>query len=161
VDWRARKLIETLGLEPHPEGGFFREHFRAVAQVRPGDERGVRSALTAILFLLPAGQVSRWHAVASDELWTFHEGDPLALVCVDPETLGVREVRLGPASEGHTASFAVPAGSWQAAWPIGELALVSCAVAPGFEFADFRLLRDDPSARARVESELPRYAHLL
>lgn len=161
MDMRARQLIERLGLEPHPEGGFYREHFRAAARVDPGDGRGARAALTAIHFLLTVGQVSRWHAVASDELWAFHEGDPLALVCADPETLRVREVTLGRASAGHVASFAVPAGCWQAAWPQGELTLVSCAVAPGFEFADFRLLADEPAARARIEAGLARYAHLL
>jgi predicted cupin superfamily sugar epimerase len=161
MDPRAQQLIERLGLEPHPEGGFFREHFRAEARVSPADGRGARAALTGIHFLLPAGQVSRWHAVASDELWTFHEGDPLALVCADPQTLRVHEVSLGPASGGHAASFAVPAGGWQAAWPTGAFALVTCAVGPGFEFADFRLLADDPGARARIEAGLGRFAHLL
>jgi predicted cupin superfamily sugar epimerase len=161
VDPRARQLIERLGLTPHPEGGFFRERFRSNEAVRPSDGRGPRSALTAIDFLLPAGQVSRWHAVASDELWTFLEGAPLVLTCADPDTLHVREVRLGPASAGHTPAFAVPAGVWQAAWPTGAFALVGCAVAPGFEFADFRLLGDDPVARRRIEGGLPRLAHLL
>jgi predicted cupin superfamily sugar epimerase len=161
VDPRARHLIERLGLEPHPEGGFFRERFRSSAQVRPSNGRGLRSALTAIDFLLPARHVSRWHAVASDELWTFLEGDPLVLTCADPDTLRVNEIRLGPASAGHTPAFAVPAGSWQAAWPTGAFALVGCAVAPGFEFADFRLLGDDPALRKRIETGLPRLAHLL
>ena len=161
MDPRAQQLIERLGLEPHPEGGFFREHFRAAGRVTPQDGRGARAALTAIHFLLPAGQLSRWHAVASDELWTFHEGDPLALVCVDPTTLRPHEVTLGRTSDGHAASFAVPAGHWQAAWPTGAFALVTCAVAPGFDFADFRLLGDDADARARIEAELGRFVHLL
>jgi len=161
MDPRAQQLIERLGLEPHPEGGFFREPFRAVGRVAPENGRGARAALTGIHFLLPAGQVSRWHAVASDELWTFHEGDPLALVCVDPTTFRAHEVTLGRASDGHAASFAVPAGHWQAAWPTGAFALVTCAVAPGFDFADFGLLGDDPDARARIEAELGRFAHLL
>jgi hypothetical protein len=126
MDPRAQQLIERLGLEPHPEGGFFREHFRAEARVSPADGRGARAALTGIHFLLPAGQVS-----------------------------------LGPASGGHAASCAVPAGGWQAAWPTGAFALVTCAVGPGFEFADFRLLADAPGARARIEAGLGRFAHLL
>jgi predicted cupin superfamily sugar epimerase len=63
MDPRARALIERLALEPHPEGGFYREHHRAQAQVLPEDGRGPRAALTAIHFLLPAGQPSRWHVV--------------------------------------------------------------------------------------------------
>ena len=161
MDPRARQLIERLGLAPHPEGGFFREHFRAAGSVVPEDGRGARAALTAIHFLLPAGQVSRWHAVASDEVWSFQEGDPLALVCAAPDTLRVEQVRLGRASDGHAPAFAVPAGYWQAAWPAGAFALVSCAVGPGFDFADFRLLGDDPAARRRIESHLAPFAHLL
>jgi predicted cupin superfamily sugar epimerase len=161
MDSRAQQLIERLRLEPHPEGGFFREHFRSSGGVRPDDGRGPRAALTAIHFLLAAGQVSRWHVVASDELWTFHEGEPLALVCVEPAALRVESATLGHASEGHAPAFAVPAGHWQAAWPTGAFALVSCAVGPGFEFADFALLGDAPALRARIETGLPRFAHLL
>jgi predicted cupin superfamily sugar epimerase len=161
MDPRAQRLIERLGLAPHPEGGFFREHFRAAGRVVPEDARGARAALTAIHFLLPAGQVSRWHVVASDELWSFHEGDPLELVCVEPETLHSEQIRLGRASDGDTPAFAVPAGHWQAAWPTGAFALVSCAVGPGFDFADFRLLGDDPAARRRLEAGLARFVHLL
>ena len=130
MDPRARRLIERLGLEPHPEGGFYREHFRAERRVRPDDGRAARAALTAIHFLLLAGQRSRWHAVASDELWTFHEGEPLVLVSADPEALRARETTLGRASDGHAASFAVPAGHWQAAWPTGAFAFVTCASLP-------------------------------
>jgi uncharacterized protein len=161
MDPRARALIERLGLAPHREGGFYREHFRAREAVDPRDGRGLRAALTAIDFLLPAGQVSRWHAVASAELWTFHDGDPIRLLCVDPETLDVRETTLGRAGDGHAASFAVPARAWQAAEPAGAFGLVTCAVGPGFDFADFRLLRDDPAATARIETRLARFAHLL
>jgi uncharacterized protein len=161
MDPRAQRLIERLGLEPHPEGGFFREHHRAAGSVSPEDGRGARAALTAIHFLLPAGHVSRWHAVESDEHWTFHEGDPLELVCVAPDTLHIQLVRLGRASEGHTPAFAVPAGHWQAAWPLGAFALVTCAVGPGFDFADFRLMAGDPATRRRIEADLARFAHLL
>jgi predicted cupin superfamily sugar epimerase len=161
MDPRATSLIERLGLAPHPEGGFYREHFRARETVDPRDGRGARAGLTAIHFLLAAGDASRWHAVGSAELWTFHEGDPLRLLCANLETLAVEEVRLGPASAGCAPSFAVPAGAWQAAEPAGAFALVSCAVGPGFDFADFRLLRDDPAARSRIETLLPRFVHLL
>ena len=76
---RARVLIETLGLVAHPEGGYYAEIYRSGALVDPADGRGGRRALTTIYFLLPEGAVSRWHGVASDEVWHFDEGAPLEL----------------------------------------------------------------------------------
>ena len=76
---RASHLVQTLRLEPHPEGGFFRQLFRSSASVTPADDRGVRAALTTIYFLLPGDDVSRWHRVASDEVWHFYEGSPLEI----------------------------------------------------------------------------------
>src|SRR6185295_19426161 len=80
---RAAELISALGLEPHPEGGFYREVHRSASRVTTGDARGERAALTTIYFLLPAGSQSRWHQVDSDEVWHFYEGDPLALLEMD------------------------------------------------------------------------------
>src|SRR5215510_13188986 len=80
---RARDLINELGLQPHPEGGYFREIFRSGQKVQPLDERSERSALTTIYFLLIKGQYGRWHRVASDETWHFYEGDPLELYWID------------------------------------------------------------------------------
>jgi uncharacterized protein len=77
---RAAELIATLGLRPHPEGGFYREIFRSLAQVTPADARGSRAALTTIYFLLAEGAASRWHQVASDEVWHLYEGGPLELL---------------------------------------------------------------------------------
>ena len=80
---RAAELIRELRLEPHPEGGYFREVFRSPQKVKPLDERPERSALTTIHFLLLKGQHSRWHRVASDEAWHFYEGDPLVVHWID------------------------------------------------------------------------------
>jgi uncharacterized protein len=77
---RAAELITTLGLQPHPEGGFYRQIFRSAVQVNPMDPRGPRAALTTIYFLLPEGTFSRWHQVASDEVWHLYEGGPLELL---------------------------------------------------------------------------------
>ena len=73
---RVRQLIETLELQPHPEGGWYREVFRSTAHVTPADGRPARSAMTSIYFLLEAGQHSRWHRVVSDEVWVHLEGTP-------------------------------------------------------------------------------------
>ncbi len=132
-------LIEQLGLEAHPEGGYFREVFRSAAFVRPDDARGERAALTTICFLLVKGQVSVWHRVRSDEVWHFYEGDPLELTWIDVEAKDVGTHRLGPVAEGQAPVAVIPAGFWQAARPLGAYALVGCTVGPGFEYVDWEL----------------------
>ena len=138
---RAAHLIETLGLEPHPEGGHYREVFRSPHTVRPEDGRGERAALTVIHFLLSEGEASRWHRVASDEAWHLVEGDPLALLVSRDDFATVETLRLG-AEAGPAA--VVPAGAWQAARSLGAYSLVGCTVGPGFDFADFELVDAHP-----------------
>jgi hypothetical protein len=149
---RARELVRILGLQPHPEGGAFREVFRSSRGVRPADGRAERSALTAIYFLLADGGASRWHRVASDESWCWLEGDPLELWRM-PDAAGPaeREV-LGPVAEGVRALAVVPAGEWQAARTRGAYTLVACMVGPGFDFADFEMLSDLPDDAERTRS---------
>ena len=132
-------LAEQFDLQPHPEGGWFRETFRSEVVFTPPGYDGPRAAATAIYFLLCPGERSAWHVVKSDELWFWHSGGSL-------------EVRLGGAGDrpeepgeayvlGVThPQVLVPAGVWQSAVPAGqEPVLVSCVVAPGFDFADFRM----------------------
>lgn len=139
---RADELIRTLGMRPHPEGGHFVETFRSPIIV-PGPN-GDRAASTAILFLLRAGEVSRWHRVAADEAWHWYEGDQLELLTSGgPDGDPLRRHRLGRIGQGGVPQAVVPAGMWQAARPCGAYALVGCTVAPGFDFADFALL--DPA----------------
>ena len=141
---RAAELITSLGLVPHPEGGHFAEVYRSGSRVRPLDARRERAALTTIYFLLTSGQVSCWHRVASDEAWHFYEGDPLELLAADGEFEKVTRRVLGPAGQDMQPVHVVRAGHWQAARSTGEYSLVGCTVAPGFEFADFEMLRDRP-----------------
>ena len=143
---RAAELITLLNLEPHPEGGRFREDFRSSCRVQPEGTRPARSAVTAIYFLLTAGEHSRWHRVASDELWHFCEGAPLDLHLLDPGLKTAIRHRLGPAATAAAPLQIVPAGWWQAANPLGDYTLVSCTVAPGFDFADFSMLAESPAA---------------
>jgi hypothetical protein len=77
MDRRARELIDRLGLEPHPEGGYYRQLYRSTTRVVPDDGRHARAAMTTIFFLLTTGGQSRWHRVLSDEIWHFYEGEPL------------------------------------------------------------------------------------
>jgi predicted cupin superfamily sugar epimerase len=136
-------LAEQLGLEPHPEGGWFRETWRSPASFAPEGYGGERSAATAIYFLLQPGERSRWHVVRSDELWLWHSGGPLDLTLggAGRAPAGGETIRLGAdVAAGQRPQGLVPGGTWQCAAPAGdEAVLVSCAVSPGFDFADFRL----------------------
>jgi predicted cupin superfamily sugar epimerase len=139
---RVEELIRTLALAPHPEGGHFREIWRAGLRVQSSDERGARSALTSIYFLLPSGAVSRWHRVRSDEIWHLYEGAPLELLLVPPDAFRLERRVLGPLAPDQSPVRCVPAGWWQAARSLGAYTLVGCTVGPGFEFDDFELLAD-------------------
>jgi hypothetical protein len=157
----ADALAARLGLVPHPEGGRYRQLHRSGSVVHVPGRDVLRPALTSILFLLARGEASRWHRVLSDEVWHFHEGETLELLVVDAELAGVRRHLLGRASEGRAPLAVVPAGAWQAAVPLGEMALVACDVGPGFDFADFVLLADLPDEAARLRERFPDLAGLL
>ena len=148
-----------MGLKPHPEGGFFRETYRAAGRIPGKKFPGGRSFSTAILFLLSKGCVSRLHRIKSDELWHFYAGGPLMVVELDPKTGRTRSTRLGPGKVQHV----VKAGDWFGA-RLGagaDYALVGCTVAPGFEFRDFEmgrreeLLRKFPRSRRVIERLMP------
>jgi predicted cupin superfamily sugar epimerase len=131
----AVEMIAALGLAPHPEGGWYRETWRA-----PTALPGGRAAASSILFLLEAGQRSHWHRVDADEMWLFQAGAPLRL-SVGEEGASAATVVLGPDPlAGQAPQHLVPAGAWQSAeGPAGGWTLVACVVAPGFEFAGFEL----------------------
>ena len=159
---RAAELIATLTLRPHPEGGFFREIFRSTAQVEPEDGRGRRAALTTIYFLLPEGSVSRWHRVASDEVWHLYEGGPLELLDLSAAGHDLVRHRLSPlGTMGGAPVCTIEAGHWQAARPVGAYALVGCTVGPGFDFADFWLLSADPELATAVRARWPKENDLI
>jgi len=136
-------LAEQLDLQPHPEGGWFRETWRSPASFQPPGYPGQRSAGTAIYFLLQPGEESRWHVVRSDELWLWHSGGPLRLQLggTGDQPAPANEIVLGgDVSSAEKPQAVVPGGTWQRATPAGALpVLVSCVVVPGFDFADFRL----------------------
>jgi uncharacterized protein len=137
-------LADMLNLIPHPEGGWFRETWRSPVEFHPSGYDGPRAAATAIYFLLQPGEQSRWHVVRSAELWMWHRGGPLALKLGGsgqrPEAQ-TELVIVGPdLAGGQQLQVVIPGGVWQTAAPAGdEPVLVSCVVAPGFDFADFRL----------------------
>ena len=124
-----------LGMNAHPEGGWYRETWRHASTVET--PRGSRSLATAVAFLLRPGEESAWHRVASDELWLWQGGGPVELMLGGSGSSPVLEssVVLGPGGQGL-----VPANVWQSARPADDRAtLVACIVSPGFDFADFTL----------------------
>jgi predicted cupin superfamily sugar epimerase len=131
----ADDVVRTLGLQPHPEGGWFRETFR--------DALGTdgRAASTAIYYLLAAGQRSHWHRVIdAAEAWHFHAGAPLDLRIAPFGGGAAKALTLGPGlATGERPQAIVPAGDWQSAASLGAWTLVGCTVAPGFEFSRFEL----------------------
>jgi len=150
----AQRLISRLGLEPHPEGGFYRETYRSEERVQRGVPAVERAAATAIYYLLADDAYSAWHRIQSDEVWHFHAGDSLNVHVLEDNGT-VRTHRLGHAAEDEVAVYqaVVPAGRWFAAERVAGAhgyALVGCTVAPGFEFSEFEL--------AEGQALLARYA---
>jgi len=142
----ARDLIEKLELQPHPEGGWYAETWRARAP------EGERSASTAIHFLLEQGQTSHWHRVDAAEIWLWHAGDPLALSLSKDDKGPTHSVTLGgDVLAGQSVQQVIPPDWWQAATPVAGLhgyVLVSCVVAPAFDFAGFELAPSGWSPRS-------------
>jgi uncharacterized protein len=124
---RAAEVVTLLKLEPHPEGGWYRQTF--VDEVPGG-----RAHSTLIYFLLEAGQRSHWHRVDSAEVWHWYAGAPLELRFADATILLGNDLAAGQRPQG-----VVPRGAWQSAVSLGEWTLVGCTVAPGFEFTHFEL----------------------
>lgn len=134
------RFADLLDLERHPEGGWFRETWRSAEVVTTSDGRR-RASATLIHFLLPAGDSSSWHRVASDEIWLAHRGT----VTIElggsnrvPETIE-RQVLGIDVANGESVQVVVPGGVWQRTLPTDHDALVSCIVSPGFDFDDFEL----------------------
>jgi hypothetical protein len=127
--------VRAWQLQPHPEGGFFRETYRSARRTSPAGWPGERALATAILYLLPAGQRSAWHRVRGDELWLWQGGAAMELRIAAENRL------VGPdPAAGQQPQVLVPGGAWQSATPAaGPWSLTACLVTPGFDFADFEL----------------------
>lgn len=138
--------MKPLELIEHPEGGRYREVFRSARTVTTS-EGAIRSALTHIYFSLKPGEVSRFHKVASDEVWNLYRGSGLNLYIWDGGDSVPSCITLS--AEDNRFCQVVPAGIWQAAAPLADETLVGCSVAPGFEFDDFTLI-DPSSAEAKM-----------
>jgi uncharacterized protein len=141
----ANYLIQKYNLEPHPEGGWYRQTYKSNEQIAvdelPKRFGGDRTFSTAIYFLLEKENFSAFHRIKSDECWHFYAGDPL-LVYIIEENGELKIISLGNDFEkGHSFQYVVPANRWFASRPApeSEYCFVGCTVSPGFEFEDFEL----------------------
>ena len=140
-----RELIDRLGMQRHPEGGWYVETWRDA----PGPDG--RSRSTAIYYLLEAGDHSHWHRVDATEIWHWYAGTPLGL-SLSADGVGTQNITLGPdVMSGQMPQGIVPPHVWQSARSTGDWTLVGCTVAPGFEFAGFEMAPPDwsPGSEAR------------
>jgi len=156
------ELIATLELQPHPEGGWYRETYRAaesiVPEALPARYGGPRSHATVIYFLLDSASFSALHRLKSDEQWHFYRGSALTIHVIEPDGR-YAPIRLGPNPVGGESFQAVvPHGCWFGATvdTPGTHALVGCSVAPGFDFADFEM-----ATRAKLCLDFPQHANLI
>lgn len=159
MDNVVKDLVERLDLEPHPEGGYYRRTFESEQMIhgREGEQslKTARRAGSAILYLLPSSEVSRFHRLGAHEIWFYHWGSPLTLHRL---TEGGHETdKLGPSLEnGEKPQVTVPAGEWFGATVEEGYTLVSCAVIPEFDFDDYELADAD-----ELKDDFPRHRDII
>lgn len=158
----AAEIIQHLQLQPHPEGGFYKEVYRSAgtidAHCLPQAFNGSRNYATSIYYLLQRGDYSTFHRIKSDEIWHFYAGGNLLLHLIAADG-NYQCIMLGNnLSEGATFQFVMPAGAWFAAEPAPEteFTLAGCTVAPGFDFNDFELADGKLLAK-----DFPQYQDLI
>jgi uncharacterized protein len=148
--------IKELGLEKHPEGGYYKEVYRSELNLVKDipDFKGVRSSSTSIYFLLDSAEYSAWHRIKSDEIWYFHDGSPLNIHMIDPEGNHFLEVLGKEISKGEKLQVVVPAGYVFASenFEANSYSLVGCMVSPGFDFNDFELFNENDIKRMYPDS---------
>jgi uncharacterized protein len=152
IPTKAQEYIDQLGLLPHPEGGFFKETYRSAGKI------GDRNLMTAIYFLITSNNISRFHRIKSDEIWYFHDGSPLSVHTLDKEN-GHQIHKVGlDLLKGENPQFLVPSNTIFGSSLDEEntFSLVSCTVAPGFDFADFELFNTQDLLK-----EFPEYESII
>jgi uncharacterized protein len=154
--------IDKLQLKPHPEGGFYRETYRASLQIEqsalPAAFHGDRNASTAIYFLIDGENFSAFHRIAADEMWHFYAGTALAVEVIDPAGKHMQLLLGNNPDAGEEFQAVVPAGCWFASHvrDASSYSLVGCTVAPGFDFADFEIAK-----RAELSAQFPQHKQLI
>jgi predicted cupin superfamily sugar epimerase len=158
VNQKAEAWVKKLDLEPHPEGGYYKETYRSSISSSFDNFDDSRNASTAIYFMLTKGNFSAFHRIRSDEMWHFYDGDPVSIFVIDQQGV-LKEIRLGlNIANGESPQALVPAGCWFASTVVaeGDYALVGCTVSPGFDFKDFELAN-----REELISSVPKHSDLI
>lgn len=158
----AKQLIESYSLQPHPEGGWYKEAYRSKEIIPvaglPDRYNGNRCFSTFIYFLLEQGEFSAFHKIQSDECWHFYAGDPMQVFIIE-EDGALTVIELGSdAAKGQLFHYVVQAGRWFASRPSpgSSFSFVGCTVAPGFEFSDFELADAD-----KLAGEFPKHQAII
>jgi predicted cupin superfamily sugar epimerase len=152
---RIQEIITKYQLQPHPEGGYFREVYRSEQMLNSPIHNEYRNAVTHIYFLLAKGQISRFHKVHHDEIWNFYEGSPLKLIEFDGNEIQKSII-------GDQDYFKViKGGVFQAAESLGDYSLVGCSVAPGFDFKDFSFMTGESSLIKIFEGNYPQFMRFV
>ncbi len=156
----VEKIINRLELSAHPEGGYFKETYRAEMEIEVGSNS--RNVCTGICYLLDKENISHLHRIKSDEMWHFYSGSPLRLVLLDDQKSEYKEIILSNSLEANTyLQYVIPAGVWMAAEVIDKTSysLVGCTVSPGFDFHDFEMANIDilDGIDKRIQSKLEKY----
>lgn len=139
------KIIQTLQLKPHPEGGYYRETYRSAGEISQkcldADYSGKRNHSTCIYHLLTSDNFSAFHRLVQDEIWHFYDGSPITLHLIYPLGAYSKVIIGRNIEEGQVPQFIIPGGTWFAANISGSnvFSLIGCTVAPGFDFADFEM----------------------
>ena len=155
------QIVAQLQLQPHPEGGFYKETYRSKELISKYALKdfftGDRNYCTAIYFLLTSGNFSAFHRIKQDEIWHFYEGSPLQVHVIDLDGNYTKHM-VGPVSQGYSPQLVVPKGCWFASNVANEddYSLVGCTVAPGFDFDDFEL-----AERKELTATYPDYKEII
>ncbi|MEM6523184.1 MAG: cupin domain-containing protein [Bacteroidota bacterium] len=155
---KVSEYVNQLNLQPHPEGGFYRETYRSENLIHAAGFEKQRNVSTGIYYLLETGSFSAFHRIKSDEMWHFYDGTGLSVYFID-ERGDLEVIRLGRnIGAGEQLQGVVPAGRWFASRVESEdgFALVGCTVAPGFDFEDFEMAK-----RENLKQEFPQHSDLI
>lgn len=134
----ADEIISILRLEPHPEGGAFRETYRSGVKAQTENDRSV---CTAIYFLIRQNQPTAWHRVKSDEIYHYYCGAPAELSLINPDGNFSKQILGIDVRNGEHPQIMIPADCWQSVQSHGEFTLMGCTVSPGFDFRDFEMIK--------------------
>jgi len=162
MDKQIERIVNTLDLKPHPEGGFYKETYRSQGEINLdalGEQySGKRNYSTCIYFMLTSGNFSAFHRIKQDEIWHFYKGSPISLHTISKEG-NYQNLKIGNnLDKGEVPQYVVPGGDWFAA-EVEEkdsYALVGCTVSPGFDFDDFEL-----TPREELLSKFPQHQDII